>query len=570
MCIKKLEIFFIILLLWLLGCAKKGFPPGGPEDLTPPGLLEVFPADNSTGVDTATTIALTFSEIMDKESVEKSIFLTPVPRTPPEFKWKKNKLILSTSQVLEKNRTYVITIGTNAKDLHNNKMEKSHSFAFSTGTKLDSGFISGRVFFKSSPEKGVSIWCYSVVKEIESGFGYPEPDPKREKPIYVTLSGENGEYRLSYLAEGKYRLFAVKDLNGDLLWDPDKELLGITTQDLNLTEDSLFFTFIDFTLAFRDTTPAALLDCQSLDINKIRLDFSEPLSYKLGLYDKNNYRIVSDSLEEEILEIRQVYTKEEDYQKVYLVTEEIRKNRYRIQIENLFDSMGNPVDEKQKECIFEGAEQEDKAPLQIISSYPQPGAVDIPLDFKIKLYFDKPPEKNLVEEKFLLEDSSAKKVEGKFLWENPAVVVFQPDKLLQRSMKYLLSIRDIVDLWRNFLADSSFRITFSTLNPDTLGSISGKVESLSNRRFKAVIILERFHTPFMRYEKRIDEPGDFKFEYIFPGKYRLSAYQDLNDNGTLDSGNIYPFEPAEPQLFYPDSLNVRPRWETEGVILKFR
>jgi uncharacterized protein (DUF2141 family) len=82
--------------------------------------------------------------------------------------------------------------------------------------------------------------------------------------------------------------------------------------------------------------------------------------------------------------------------------------------------------------------------------------------------------------------------------------------------------------------------------------------------------MEKIEIPKLKYEKKLKEPGEFKFENIFPGKYNLRAYLDLNGNGILDQGKVLPFEPTEPQTFYPDTLNIRPRWETEGVVLRFR
>lgn len=559
---KKIEIFFFVLLLCLLGCAKRGFPPGGPPDLTPPQVLEVFPANSSLNVDTSTEIILSFSEGMDKESTEKSVFITPLPEVPFEFKWRKNDLMIKPSQPLEKDRTYVITLGTITQDIHNNKLEKSYSFAFSTGEKLDSGFISGEVFFQSKKEKGISIWGYPLSK-------IKEPDPMKNKPEYVTLSGEDGTYTLSYLSKGAYRLFAVKDINGDLMWNPDNEPLGITTKDLYLTDDSLAFSHVNFNLILRDTTPPAILNCQSLDKNKVRLEFNEPLSLKPGLYESENYNILSDSLNES-LKVELVYTKAEDYKKVYLVTEKMGKTKYRIHVEDLYDLSGNSISREYNECIFEGTELEDKSPLQIISTYPQSGTTNIPLDAEIKLFFDKPPQKASVEKEFILEDSLGQQVEGRFSWENSAALDFIPERSLQGKTKYRLSLKDVYDLWDNPLSDTSFEIGFYTLNPDTLGSLSGKAENLSSTKGEIIIILEKTQGPEFRYEKKLKEPGEFRFDNVFPGKYNLSAYLDLNQNSILDLGKPFPFELAEPQVIYPDTLNIRPRWETEGVVLRFR
>ncbi len=531
--------------------------------MTPPQILEVYPANNSLMVEPSVEIRLSFSERMERTSTEKSVFITPLSEVPFEFKWQGNKLVLRSPQPLEKDKTYVITLGTNAQDLHNNKLEKSYSFAFSTGEELDSGFISGNVFFNSKKEKGVSIWGYPLSK-------IKEPDPKKDKPEYVTLSGEDGTYTLSYLSKGAYRLFAVKDINADLVWNPDNEPLGITTRDLSLNSDSLSFANINFNLVLRDTTPPVVLNCQPLDKNKIRLEFSEPLSPSRGLYERGNYKVFSDSLQEESLEVEFVYTKGEDLKKIYLVVEDLAKRKYNVFLQNLSGSSGNLIGQGNNECSFEGTELEDKSPLKIVSTYPQPNAVNVSLDTEIKLFFDKPPEKVSAERGVVLEDSSGQRINGSFKWEDPAALFFIPEKPLQGKMKYVVSLEETVDLWGNPLADTSLKVEFSTLDPDTSGTLSGKVENLSRAESEIVITLEKIEVPKLSYEKRLEEPGDFKFDKVFPGKYNLKAYLDLNGNGITDFGNPLPFKPAEPQVIYPDTLNIRPRWETEGVVLRLR
>jgi len=555
-------IFFSLIIIFIINCAKREFPSGGPMDVTPPQILEVFPANNSLNVDLSTKITITFSKPMDKVKTEQSIFITPVPEAPFKFRWKKNSLTLEPSKPLEKDKTYVINIGTNAQDMHNNKLEKSYSFAFSTGQKLDSGSISGRAFFQSKAEKGVSIWTYPLSKS-------KDPNPEVDKPEYATLSDQNGEYTLSHLANDLYRLFAVKDLNNDLLWEPDKEPLGVTTKDLNLIQDSLSFSNIDFELVLRDTTAPQLVGCQSLDRRDVRLEFDEPMSTQ-RLYERQNYKILSDSIPGESLSVELVYTKGEDYQKVYLVTEEMSKRKYKVSIQNLTDLFGNKLDQKFSEWVFEGSESADKSPLKLVSTYPTAGDANIPLDDQIKLFFEKPPETTSFEKGFLLQDTTGQKVEGNLLWKTPTSLFFSPSKTLQGKMKYQLTMEKVADLWGNALADTSFKLGFIIVDPDTLSSLSGRVENLSQNKGEIVIDLKKLEKPELSYEKKLKESGDFKFENVFPGKYNLKAYLDLNGNGILDLGKPLPFEPAEPEIFYPDTLNLRPRWETEGVILRFK
>lgn len=386
--------------------------------MTPPQILEVFPADNSLNVELSSTITIAFSKPMDKEKTVQSIFITPVTKSPFKFGWKKNSLNLEPSEPLEKDRTYVINVGTNAQDTHKNKLQKSYSFAFSTGQKLDSGSISGRVFFQSKPENGVSIWTYPLSKTRE-------PNPEVDKPEYATLSDQSGDYALSYLAPDLYRLFAVKDLNNDLLWEPDREPLGVTTRDLSLAQDTLSFSDIGFELITRDTTAPQLVGCQSLDQSDVRLEFDEPMAAQ-GLYQKLNYMILSDSAAGESLKVELVYTRGDDYKKVYLVTDKMSKRKYTVRLLNLMDQYGNRLDPKYSDCVFEGSESPDRSPLKIDSTFPHTGDVNVLLDTQIKLFFDKPPDTTSVEKGFLLEDTTGKRIEGAPVWKTPAVLYLVP------------------------------------------------------------------------------------------------------------------------------------------------
>lgn len=51
-------------------CAQKGFPPGGPEDRTPPTIVSAFPDSGATGVELGSAMTVLFSEKMNRRSVE--------------------------------------------------------------------------------------------------------------------------------------------------------------------------------------------------------------------------------------------------------------------------------------------------------------------------------------------------------------------------------------------------------------------------------------------------------------------------------------------------------------------
>ncbi|MFQ6031870.1 MAG: Ig-like domain-containing protein, partial [Candidatus Zixiibacteriota bacterium] len=121
------------LILFFFYCAKEGMPPGGPVDTIPPEVISVSPQPDSTGVDLSSKIEITFSERMSGKPTEESIFISPFPKKPFDYKWKGKRLILSPPGPLLKDKTYVVTIGTGAQDLRRNNLSESYTFAFSTG-----------------------------------------------------------------------------------------------------------------------------------------------------------------------------------------------------------------------------------------------------------------------------------------------------------------------------------------------------------------------------------------------------------------------------------------------------
>ena len=53
------------LLLALFACASEGFPPGGPEDLAAPVLVETDPAHRAVNATPEQAVTLTFDEVID-------------------------------------------------------------------------------------------------------------------------------------------------------------------------------------------------------------------------------------------------------------------------------------------------------------------------------------------------------------------------------------------------------------------------------------------------------------------------------------------------------------------------
>jgi uncharacterized protein (DUF2141 family) len=568
----RTQILILLLFLVLVShCAKEGMPPGGPEDTTPPEVISVSPQPGSTQVDLNSKIRITFSERMLAKITEESIFISPLPKKPFEFGWRGKTLLLTPQELLLPDRTYVISVGTDAQDLRRNRLAQSHTFAFSTGDKLDYGSISGQVWARQkvglNPELGASVWAYLLGKD-RTGI-----DPDSVKPDYVTQTDDQGKYALRNLSLGDYRIFAVQDANRDLLWEWESEAIGVTTGDVELAERDISRTSVDFILDTKDKSRPRLLDCHSPSNSLVRLEFDEELDRQRSL-ELANYEILSVSTRES-LTILSAFYEDAETRRVYLLTGRMSsREKYDLIVFGVTDRAGNLVDTSSNTCLFDGPETVDTTGPNLVALSPKDREAAVPLDSKMKLVFDKPPERQTVETAFSLVDSNQTGVDGEGDWPNPTTFLFTPSSPLVQQMEYSIRLKGekIRDFFGNAsVIDSSFAASFVTLDEGTLGSVSGEV-GVTQKEESAAFVLTLWHTEGnnLWYETVVPQPGPFAFQKVLPGKYFLSGYVDLNGDRSLSLGQPQPFSPLEPFTVYPDTIYVRSRWETEEVRLMFR
>ena len=136
----------LIFVLIIIGCATQVPPSGGPLDTTPPEIVKTYP-ENGTVNFKGNYVEVEFSEYVDKRSVQDAIYISPYIQGEIQYKWSGRKLKLVFPEKLKDSTTYVITFGTEIKDLNaGNKMKESFTLAFSTGSAIDSGSIEGKIF----------------------------------------------------------------------------------------------------------------------------------------------------------------------------------------------------------------------------------------------------------------------------------------------------------------------------------------------------------------------------------------------------------------------------------------
>jgi hypothetical protein len=554
-----------IILILSISCARQLPPAGGPEDKTPPIILEVTPEANSTLVPLDQQVEFVFSEAMDRKSAEGAIFITPDPGERVKFKWKKRKLRIEFADSLKENRTYVITLGTGLKDARRNPLKQSYTLAFSTGAEISDGKISGRVY-SQGPVQGVFIWAYVLENE-------QEPDPTKKSGEYITQTDAQGRFTLSHLSEGVYRIFAMRDKNNNRFYDVGTDAIGVPFRDVILSKEQLRASNLNFKMTVQDTIGPALVSVSADDQVHLKLIFDENL-HKKGTENPGNYSIHSKtSGTEDSLAIRIAYVNALDAKEIQLITApQIPKTEYEIEVQNIMDISWNLIDPNYSKFIFLSSAAPDTFKPEIVQTVPKDSAESVFLNSKIELYFNEAMNRTSVERNFQMQDSTGKLVAGTFVWENPALVKFSPKRLLESSAHYVVSVKldSIYDLFANPVADSTLYLTFKTLNKDTLSAISGTIADEDSLGQGAIYLkAQQTQRNGQSYEIKLEQPGPYEFVNILPGIYVIEGFRDRDNNGEYTFGKAIPFEPAERFVVYSDSINVRARWPNEGNDITF-
>jgi len=554
---------WLVPLLWALvvsQCAHKAAPPGGPVDRIAPEVVDHYPQSNLTHVSLTQEIGITFSEAMDKSSVVDALFVSPAPKQPPKMKWRGRTLKISLAEKFQTDRTYVITLGVGCRDLRNNNLAKSLSFAFSTGEKIDMGSIDGRVYDGISPRKGVGLWAYRLSGDVQ-------PDPAIDAPDYITQTDGHGHFRFDHLGRGQYRVFAVEDLDANRKFELETELMAVPSGDVLLSEAELSTSAWPFRLAYLDTTGPSLQAADAPEQGKVVLSFDEPLDSVIAA-SKPCYRLYEADGESVPLQVSAVSFKIGSKDRVILSTgpqEEGR--RYLIALSELRDLAGNQINPPGDQGEFFGSSRKDIKGPALVQLWPPDSAEGIPRDAFVSLCFDEAVEPVSVESSFVLSDSSRRSLAGKIQWSHSARLTFFPDQPLGGGEWHSISLNapEVSDLAGNPMGEALLETSFQTVDAEQLGSLSGKINRPAIPEGGTVFIRAHWLKQLGHESLMTTQEEKYRFLELLPGRYVISAFLDLDGNGRFSYGQPIPFIPAEPYWISQDTVMVRSRWETGGV-----
>ncbi|MFO8128283.1 MAG: Ig-like domain-containing protein [Bacteroidales bacterium] len=208
------------LALFLACCANPSAPTGGPRDVYPPQMLGSEPPNATTGFESG-RIRLYFDEFVKLNNPAGEVFISPPLEETPEYKTRGKSVIIDLNQALKDSTTYSIFLGKAVTDITEGNPMPYTTYVFSTGDVLDSLSLAGRVMRARDlePQQDVLVMLYPAGSDT-----IPlDSVPYLIRPFYVAKTLEDGSFVLNNLRPGKYKMFALNDMNKNYLYDQPTE-----------------------------------------------------------------------------------------------------------------------------------------------------------------------------------------------------------------------------------------------------------------------------------------------------------------------------------------------------------
>jgi len=543
-------------------------PPGGPIDRTPPEVLTMSPKSGSVEVPLDSRVIIKFSEGIDRNTVENALFISPEPEEPPKIKVKNDEIEIIPQGNLRPDRTYIITLGTALKDAHNVNLAQSATVAFSTGQTIDSGSVAGIVYRDGKPAAGISVALFgqdpgSSVKPIDSIV-----------PDYQTQSGEGGVYKLRYLPPDSFFIVAYDDKNKNRRIDFGRETIGLPFVMARSTQPEPWQTGVDMQLHASDTSHVGFRTISMNSDGLVKMRLTQPLdrTQTESLFATLSIRQSTDTVTSVRIEQYIPLTNYPSSDFLVLTGPLVLDSMYDLSLDR--GSLYPAIEDTLRIITYgfkAGSEKDGTSPT-LLKFAPPAQAVNVSPDSQIVLRFSEPIRLATSDPWVWLVTATDDTLPVPMNANDPFDYSGRPVEGLDYGQNYGWFILGslVQDRAGNLLSDSIVANTFSTIGLDTLGSMSGELKLIHpDDSLYPIVMTFNPAKEGVRAGTRIAPGVDSFFVELLPGNYTISAFVDRNDNGVYDYGSLRPYRLAEPFTAKSDTIRVRTRFVSAGVIVEF-
>lgn len=565
MAIPKKPVLRLLLLtaVVLTGCAKIVTPTGGPKDVTPPAITKEVPANGCNNFK-GNTIKITFNEFVTLNNTFENVLISPPLTQQPTYSLSGKTLVIKFNDTLQSNQTYNLGFANCIQDFTEGNPIPFYNYAFSTGEAVDSFMLQGKVIDAQTTEavKGCFVFAYS--QDIDSL-------PLTTKPQYITKTQPNGSFAIKNIRPGDYKVFALKDINNNLIYDlPNEEIAFLQNtmvavrMPVEVPED---------TAAVNDTVaPVPEIEDTTAKVPETKLflfteEDTTQAFVKLQNKEVGKYEFIYKS---KIYDYTATVLSEREYDRFEMVG--LDTITWYLK-EPLLDSMVVAVTVNDTICDtlrlepFKKAgaraggrrgKGDDHAPLAV--SYKNAGELYKPIVLTFPYPVrpsDSVPVQIVATKKYSGNDTSYLNLSIPDTFVTSLVI----NRRFEEKVPHTLTIRDSVFVGYNGCVNDTVRIKFTTKTEKDYGLLR-MTYRLPDSEYPFVILLlnskgEVLQRDVIRQTETITYPN------LTAGGYKIKAIEDRNGNGVWDTGNYRRKVEPERVFLFSKAITVRGYWELE-------
>ena len=548
MILKKIILFFAVLLL-LFSCARVVAPSGGPVDKKPPLVKKTVPQNNSIHFN-ADKIEIYFDEFIAIRNFNQEFFISPPLEEKPEKILRGKKLILKFNKnLLHSNTTYTLSFGKSIADYRAGNILKDFQYVFSTGESIDSLQIGGRVLSAKElkAEEGFVALLYKN-KEINS--------IKTQKPDYAALVDASGYFSINHIAEGDYKILALKDINHNFLFDlPEEEIafldstIHIEIKDTILKQKIQLFTFKE------DANTLYVSDYKRKDKYTLQWNFNhlyeKDFNFEIQNTKQNSYQIeraVNDTFKVYLIDSNLYnrkkivaylsYQGEDSLHKTITITDTLKFTKYKFpQKDTLLPLF---VNIKNKNSIDFFKKINIKTPYPI-SRYNRDS---------IKLFIQD------LQKKYHLQDLVFKK-------DSLLNTLFYLNDTLQTKANYRLQI--LPKTFQDYLGryNDTLQIDFQVKDENIYSTIKINLKGL-RKNTPYILQLIDGKSEVLR-KQYLQKDTICSFSYLMPQTYQLKLIEDENADNKWTTGDLKLKRQAEKVFYYKEKISTKAHWTNDII-----
>ncbi len=521
-----------LLVVAIAGCAKQGYPSGGPKDEQPPKAVATKPANESRDFDSR-QFSIAFDEYIVVKDPDNNVLISPPMREKPEYVTKGKRLVVKLNDTLQPDATYLFQFKGAIVDFTEGNVLPSFEYVFSTGDRMDTMMLAGRVIGArdGKPRKeAVTVMAYKEERAAEN-----DTIALSHQPDYITRCDKDGVFAFHYIPAGGYRLVALEDKNRDLrvglgepvAWEHTPVLAADSIDSTNVTL---------LRLSVPDRTVQRVLKAEFNARGRVTISTLLPMQQPTLTGGDMEWRL------NERRDTMMVWFRDTKCDSAQLVLSDVAlqdtlKFRYRAP--------------KQRRRRGQTQQQQEEPLMHALCSGTNAFYDDLRLAFTtpIATMAD-----GAQAEVMRLKDSS---VSYHPIVLDGSALGARIKATLRSGEEYSMRLRD--SLFTDIFGGYSDSLVFK-LTPRDYGNLVLHVENLVGTPL-VVEVLDKRDTVVAR--RSVVASGEVRIDHLKAEEYRLRAVLDTDSNGAWTTGDYLTGRQPEYVVYYGKSLKLREKWELE-------